>query len=105
MKKVITHEGQDYTLASITVEALEKVTMDGKEGRAWNAAMIAASLLSAGNNPEHATEEWVKKLAVFGPQEAGEPPFIQFLKAANYVNGFKAPDAKGEPGPAAPAAA
>ena len=104
MEKPVIVEGQELKVSTITVGALEAIELSGKEGRKFNIALIAASLLSAGDS-EHGNEEWVRSVHVFSPG-AEEPPFHLLLAAANEVNGFKAPaPAKpGESGPAAPAA-
>jgi len=103
MKQTVNYEGQEFELATITVGALENVVLDGKKARAFNIALVAASLLSAGD-AEHGTEDWVRSLPVFSPEEI-DPPFMEFLAAANKVNGFKSkPQIVGENEPAAPAA-
>jgi len=103
MKQTVNYEGQEFELATITVGAMETIVLDDKKGRKFNIAMIAASLLSAGDT-EHGTEDWVRSLPVFSPEET-DPPFMEFLAAANKVNGFKPkPQIVGENEPAAPAA-
>lgn len=103
MKQTVSYEGQDYELATITVGAMETIVLDEKKGRKFNIAMIAASLLSAGDTT-NGTEDWVRSLPVFDPEES-DPPFMKFLAAANKVNGFKPkPQIVGETEPEAPAA-
>jgi hypothetical protein len=103
MKQTVNYEGQDLELTTITVGALETVVLDGKKGRAFKIALIAASLFSSGDT-QHGNEDWVRALPVFDPEE-DEPPFMKFLAAANKVNGFKPkPQIVGESEPAAPAA-
>lgn len=102
MEQPVTIEGQELKLATITVGALESIELSGKEGRKFNIALIALSLLAAGDT-EHGTEEWVRSVHVFSPDSADDPPFQQLLEAANLVNGFKTAQ-PGEKGPAAPAA-
>lgn len=101
MEKSVTIEDQEVKLATITVGALETIELSGKTGRKFNIALIAASLLSAGD-AARGTEEWVRSVHVFAP-DGSEPPFQQLLAAANEVNGFKAAQ-PGETEPAAPAA-
>jgi hypothetical protein len=102
VEKPVTIEGQELKVATITVGALETIELSGKTGRKFNIALIAASLLAAGDT-EHGTEAWVKTLPAFDPV-GGVSPFRQLIDAANEVNGFKAADAKpGETEPAAPA--
>lgn len=101
MEQPVTIEGKELRLATITVGALESIELGGKEGRKFNIALIALSLLAAGDT-EHGTEEWVRSVHVFA-QDGAEPPFQQLLSAANKVNGFKTAT-PGEKGPEAPAA-
>lgn len=101
MKKPVIVEGQSLEVATITVGALETIELSGKEGRKFNIALIALSLLAAGDT-EHGTEEWVRSVHVFAPDGA-EPPFQALLAAANEVNGFKTAK-PGESEPEAPAA-
>jgi hypothetical protein len=104
VEKPVAIEGQELKLATITVGALESIELSGKEGRKFNIALIALSLLAAGDLV-HGTEEWVRSVHVFSPNGADDedPPFQRLLAAANVVNGFKTPK-PGENGPAAPAA-
>jgi hypothetical protein len=103
MKKPVLIEGQEVTLATITVGDLETVDLSAKTGRKFNIAMIAASILAAGDQ-ERGTEAWVRTVHAFDP-EGGDAPFQLLLEAANEVNGFKKLVAeKNAPVPAAPAA-
>ena len=104
MEKPVTIEGQELKLATITVGALESIELSGKEGRKFNIALIALSLLAAGDT-EHGTEEWVRSVHVFNSDgdTASDPPFQQLLAVATAVNGFKTAK-PGEKGPEAPAA-
>ena len=102
MRKSVTVDGAELTVATITIGDLETVELAGKTGRKFNIALVAASLLAAGDT-ERGTEDWVCKLPAFAPIGT-EPPFTALLAAANEVNGFKAP-APGESEPEAPAKA
>jgi hypothetical protein len=101
MERTETIDGQPVTLATITVGALEQIEVAGKTGRAFNIALVAASILSAGDK-EHGTEAWVRSLRAFGPS-GQKPPFKLVIDAANLVNFFEteaeqnARDAKGKP--------
>ena len=86
MKKSVSIDGQDVTLATITVGDLEDIEIEGKTGRKWNIAMVAASIRSAGD-AERGTEAWVRKVPAFDP-EGGDGPFKLLVNAMNLVNGF-----------------
>ena len=102
MQKTVTVDGQDLTLATITIGTLEQIDLAGKKGRTFNIALVAASILASGDTT-HGTEEWVKSLPAF-VADGEEPPFQKLLEAANAVNGFEAPKpAAGKSEPAAPA--
>jgi hypothetical protein len=101
VQKTETVSGEDVTLATITVEAIEKIELAGKKGRQFNVAFIAASILAAGD-AVRGSEDWVRKLHVFSP-DGGAAPFDTLIRAANEVNGFKNPK-PGEAEPEAPAA-
>ena len=103
MKKPVLIEGQEVILATITVGDLETIDLTGKSGRKFNIAMIAASILAAGD-AERGTEAWVRSVHAFDP-EGGDAPFQLLLDAANEVNGFKRVLEKNAPAPAAPAVA
>lgn len=121
MRKTLTIDGQDVTLATITVGALEEIEVAGKTGRKFNIALAACSILSAGDT-EKGTEAWVRSLQTFAPDDE-KPPFKQVVDAANLVNYFETQEQqdaadqerilarkgqakpKGESGPAAPAGA
>lgn len=100
----VTIEGEELTVATVKVGALEVIDLDGKKGRQFNIAFIAASLLSAGDQ-KHGTEVYVRSIPVFDA-EGGDGPFDKLLRAANEVNGFKNPKPAqpGEGEPVAPAA-
>jgi hypothetical protein len=102
MKKKFQIDGQEVTLATITIEELETAEMDGKTGRKWNIAMVAASIRSAGD-AEHGTEAWVRSVKAFDP-EGGDGEFKLLVDAMNEVNGFKAALEKKAAAPEAPAA-
>ncbi len=104
MKQTVTIEGQECTLATITVGAYEQLELEGKKGRAFNVAFIAACLLSAGDT-ERGTEAWVRSAQMFSPEGDEETDFLRLLKAANQVNGLKPRPVVpvGETGPEAPA--
>jgi hypothetical protein len=102
MKKSVTVDGAELAVATITIGDLESVELAGKTGRKFNIALVAASLLAAGDT-EHGTEDWVRKLPAFAPVGT-EPPFTTLLSVANEVNGFSAPK-PGESEPEAPAQA
>ena len=72
MKKPVLIEGQEVTLATITVGDLETVDLSAKTGRKFNIAMIAASILAAGDQ-ERGTEAWVRTVHAFDP-EGGDAP-------------------------------
>lgn len=106
MKETIPLMGQEVTLATVTVGILETIELEGKRGRQFNIAFIAASLLAAGDK-ERGSEAWVRTVPVFDETGENKPPFDALMKAANNVNGFKTPTADTKPGegePAAPAA-
>ena len=104
MKKPVLIEGQEVTLATITVGDLETIDLTGKTGRKFNIAMIAASILASGDQ-ERGTEVWVRSVQAFDP-EGGDSSFQKLIDAANEVNGFKKQVLeKNAPAPAAPAAA
>jgi len=100
MQQTVTVDGQEVTLATITVGMLETIELTGKKGHAFSAAFVAASILAAGDK-ERGTEAWVNGLPFFNG------PLNKLLEAANEVNGFNtAKPEPGEPEPeAAPAAA
>ncbi len=101
MRKPVTIEGQEITLATITVGDIETIELSGKSGRKFNIALVAASIRAAGDM-ERGTEEWVRTVHVFSEVPGEDPSFQRLITAANEVNGLSAP--KGESGPAAPAA-
>lgn len=87
MKKPVLIEGQEITLATMTIGDLEAIDLTGKTGRKWNIAMIAASIAASGDT-EHGTEAWVKAREAFDP-EGEDSEFDLLLDAMNTVNGFK----------------
>ena len=87
MEKIISINGQDVKLATITVGALEQVEVAGKTARPFNIALVAASILGAGDN-ERGTEAWVRSLQAFAP-EGVKPDFKKAVDAANLVNYFE----------------
>jgi len=87
MEKTITVQGQSVTLATITAGALEKVEVAGKSARAFNIALVAASIAAAGDM-QRGTEAWVRSLQAFGPEDE-TPPFKMAVDAANLVNYFE----------------
>lgn len=103
MRKTVTIEGTEISLATITVGDLETIELSGKSGRKFNIALVAVSILAAGDT-ERGTEEWVRTVHAFSDVPGGEPPFQMLIAAANEVNGLSAPKPKGETEPAAPAA-
>ena len=100
MRKTVTIEGQEITLATITVGDIETIELSGKSGRKFNIALVAASIL-AGGDKDRGSEDWVRTVHVFSEVPGQDPPFQQLIAAANEVNGLTP---KGESGPAAPAA-
>jgi hypothetical protein len=103
MKKTVPIEGQDVTLATITIGDLEAVEIESKTGRKWNIAMVAASIRAAGD-AERGTEAWVRTAKAFDP-EGGDGAFKILVDAMNEVNGFKRALEKKDQAPAAPAPA
>jgi hypothetical protein len=87
MEKTITLAGRTVKLATITVDALEKCDLAGKNGRTFNIALVVASAL-AGGFSETGLEAWVRSLQAFAP-EAEESQFQQVVNAANVVNYFE----------------
>jgi len=87
MKKTVLIEGEAITLSTISVGDLEDIEIDGKTGRKWNIAMVAASIRSAGDS-QRGTEAWVRTVPAFDP-EGGDGPFRRLVEAMNEVNGFK----------------
>ena len=84
MRKTISINGQDVILATITVGAIEQIEVAGKQGRAFNASLVAASILSAGDK-ERGTEAWVQNLETFAPKGT-KSQFKLAIDAANLVN-------------------
>jgi hypothetical protein len=87
MRKTETIDGQEVTLATITVGAIEKIEVAGKTGRAFNRALVACSILAAGDS-ERGTEAWADEVQVFAPKGV-KPAFKRLLDAANLVNYFE----------------
>ena len=103
MQKSVSIGPDSILLATITVGDLEDIEIEGKTGRKWNIAMVAASIRSAGD-AEHGTEAWVRKVPAFDP-EGGDGPFKQLVNAMNDVNGFTVViQKKAQEGAEAPAA-
>jgi hypothetical protein len=101
MKKTVSIEGVQVTLATLTIGDLEEAEVDGKIGRKWNVAMVAASIRASGD-AERGTEAWVRSVPAFDP-EGGAGPFKLLVEAMNDVNGFTMALEKNAPVPAAPA--
>jgi hypothetical protein len=101
MKKSVSIGDESIILATITIGDLEAVDIEGKTGRKWNVAMVAASIRASGDT-EHGTEAWVRTVPAFDP-EGGDGPFKLLVEAMNDVNGFTKALEKNAPAPAAPA--
>lgn len=104
--ETVTIDDAEIKLSTVTVDAIETIVLDGKQGRKFNIAFIAAAILSAGD-VAHGTEKWVRSQAAFSADPTVQPDFNVLLDAANRVNGFKPTTVvmkSGEDEPAAPAA-
>ncbi len=86
---ILENQEQTVEVATVTVATMEQIELAGKRALAFNIALVAASVKTAGDEVR-GNEAWVRSLPFF-PESSDEDTsaFHKMLKAVMEVNGMR----------------